>query len=72
MDIIQYINNIVYEYLTLDNIIEYSSIIVLAIVAWSFWGKPGVRKKISGPSKKHVDKMVEQARKDEKKWTNIQ
>ncbi len=69
MNIIAYINNIIYEYLTLDNIVEYSSIIVLAIVAWSFWGKPGVRKKIN---KDHVDKMVEQARKDEKKWTNIQ
>lgn len=54
MDIIAYINNIIYEYLTLDNIVEYSSIIVLAIVAWSFWGKP---------YKDHVDK---QARKDER------
>ena len=42
MDIIAYINNIVYQYLTIDNIVEYSSIILLLLVIWSFWGKSGV------------------------------
>jgi len=71
MDIIQWIEH----KLTIDNIVEYSSIILLFLVAWCFWGKSWLMSKVSGLSKKqqkHVDKVVEQARKDEKKWTDIQ
>jgi len=46
MDIIAYINSIVYQYLTIDNIVEYSSIVLLLLVIWSFWGKRGVIKKL--------------------------
>ena len=42
MDIIAYINGMLYQYLTIDNIVEYSSIILLLLVIWSFWGKEGV------------------------------
>jgi len=46
MDIIAYINTIVYKYLTIDNIIEYSSILLLLLVIWNFWGKRGVVKNL--------------------------
>ena len=48
MDIIAYINNIVYKYLTVDSIVEYSSIILLLLVIWSFWGKQGVVRNLLG------------------------
>jgi len=63
------------QYITIENILEYISIILLIIVCITFWGKSWVMEKISGLSKKqeeHVDKVVEEARKAEKDWTDIQ
>ncbi len=71
MDIIQYIE----QHITMDNIVEYISIILLFLVCMTFWGKSWIMEKIGGLSKKqeeHVEKVVEQARKNEKDWTNIQ
>ena len=48
MDIIAYINSIVYKYLTIDNIVEYSGIVLLLLVIWSFWGKSGVVSNLLG------------------------
>ena len=48
MDIIQYVNSIVYKYLTIDNIVEYSSIVLLLLVIWTFWGKHGVVRNLLG------------------------
>ena len=71
MNIIQYIE----QYITIENILEYISIILLIIVCITFWGKSWLREKINHLSKtqeEHVDKVVEQARKEEKDWTDIQ
>jgi len=62
-------------YITIENILEYISIILLIIVCITFWGKSWIMEKIGGLSKKqeeHVDKVVEEVRKEEKKWTDIQ
>jgi hypothetical protein len=42
MNIIAYINSIVYKYISIDSIVEYSSIVLLLLVIWSFWGKRSV------------------------------
>ena len=47
MDIIAYINGIVYKYLTIDNIVEYSSIILLVLVILNFWGKSWVMEQVN-------------------------
>ncbi len=41
MNIIQWI-----ESLTMDNIVEYSSIILLLLVIWTFWGYKAVINKL--------------------------
>ena len=46
MDIIAYINNLLYQYVSIDNIVEYSSIILLLLVIWSFWGYKSVINKL--------------------------
>jgi len=71
MDIIQYIE----KYITIDNIVEYISIILLLLVSWCLWGKSWVMNQLGPLSKKqedHVDKIVEEERKKEKEWTDIQ
>jgi len=48
MDIIAYINNLLYQYISIDNIVEYGSIILLLLVIWTFWGKEGVVRNLLG------------------------
>ena len=65
MDIIHWIE----QKITIEHIVEYISIILVALVSWCFWGKSHLMEKIGGLSKKqeeHVDKVVEQARKEER------
>ena len=52
MDIIAYINSIVYKYISIDNIVEYSSIILLLLVIWSFWSYTDVIRTIKRWGKK--------------------
>jgi len=47
MDIIAYINGTVERYLTIDNILEYSSIVLLVIVMLNFWGKSWVMEQVN-------------------------
>ena len=47
MDVIQWINSIVYKYITIDNIVEYSSIVLLVIVMLNFWGKSWVMEQVN-------------------------
>jgi len=47
MDIIAYINGTVERYLTIDNILEYSSIVLLVIVILNFWGKSWVMEQVN-------------------------
>ena len=47
MDIIAYINSIVYKYITIDNIVEYSSIILLVLVILNFWGKSWIMEQVN-------------------------
>jgi hypothetical protein len=46
MNIIAYINSIVYKYLSIDSIVEYSSIVLLLLVIWTFWGYKAVINKV--------------------------
>ena len=58
MDIIQYINNIVYKYLTIDNIVEYSSIVLLVIVILNFWGKSWVMEQLNRAKGYYEEKKI--------------
>ena len=58
MDIIQYINNIVYKYLTIDNIVEYSSIILLVLVILNFWGKSWVMEQLNRAKGYYEEKKI--------------
>jgi hypothetical protein len=46
MDIIEWIHSILYKYISIDNIVEYSSIILLLLVIWTFWGYKAVINKL--------------------------
>jgi len=58
VDIIQYINNIVYKYLTIDNIVEYSSIVLLVIVILNFWGKSWVMEQLNRAKGYYEEKKI--------------
>jgi len=56
MDIFQWINHLIHEYITIDVILVGLPIILLSLVCWTFWGKSWVMEQVSKVGKEQRKK----------------